>query len=271
MSFHAKYSSLGHPNRIWVFSAIEGRTERLRVAHQKVFEKFQPSDRIVYTGNYLGGENSNPIGTMSDLLLFRRSILALPGSMADDIVYLRGIQEELWRSILRLQMSINASDTVAWIQRRHPEVDSLLKAYGSSLDEASKVAREGVLNLTRWGASLQNNQRQFPGHEKFFTCLRRAAFTENRHSNDNNLLFVHAGIDPQRALIDHEDEFWWASKNFNLYQEPYRPFRLVVRGYDPEHQGMHISPAFISLDGGGTKLVCAEMTAEGDIKELITT
>lgn len=269
MSFQAKFSNLGQPNRIWVFSAIEGRADRLRAAHQNVYEKFAPGDRIVYTGNYFGGTQADPLGTMNDLLVFRRSILALPGSMVNDIVYLRGIQEELWRSLLRLQMSINASDTVAWIARRHPEVDSLLRLYGSSLDEASRVAREGVLNLTRWAAALQNHQRQFPGHEKFFTTLRRAAFTENPGSNDNNLLFVHAGIDPRRALIEQEDEFWWSSKNFNLYQEPYRPFRTVVRGYDPEHQGMHLGSAFVSLDGGGRQLICAEMMPDGRIAELI--
>lgn len=273
MSFHTKFTSLGHPNRIFAVSAVHGEADRLRIIHQKVFDRFSPGDRIVYTGNYFAGSRAQPMETMDDLLRFRRSLLAQPGVMPGDFVYLRGIQEELWRNLLRLQMSLNAGDTVNWIIKNHPEMDSLLRVYNSSLEEATRVAREGVMNLTRWAATLQNSQRQHPGHEKFFTVLRRAAFTENKHSNDNNLLFVHAGIDPQKPLTDQEDQFWWASKNFNSHPDSFRPFRAVIRGYDPEHQGMHVGQAFISIDSGcgyGGKLTCAEMTASGDIRELIS-
>lgn len=273
MSFYAKFSSLGQPRRIFALSAIHGDAERLKAIHRHVYDRFTPGDRIVYTGNYLGSTApAQPIETMNEILRFRVALLARPGAMATDFVYLRGIQEELWRHLLRMQMSINAVDTVNWIRNHYPDMDGMLQAYGSSLDEAARIAREGVMNLTRWGAALLTAQRQHAGHEKFFTVLRRAAFTESAESNDNNVLFVHAGIDTTRALVEQEDQFWWASKGFNGHPSPYKPFRRVIRGYDPEHKGMHIGPAYISLDGGcgyGGKLHCAEMSASGEIAELI--
>jgi serine/threonine protein phosphatase 1 len=272
MSFKTKFSSLGHPNRIWVVSAIHGELTRLTSIHKAVYEKFQPGDRLVYTGNYLGGTAAKPVETLDELLHFRRTLLAIPGLQPDDIVYLRGMQEELWGKLLQLQFAPNAGQVIDWMAAHHPDIDSIVRAYGSSLGEAARITREGILNLTRWSTALKNRIRAEPGHEKFFTVLRLAAFTENRHSNDNNLLFVHAGIDPARPLAAQGDQFWWAFKGFNGIKERYLPFRAVIRGHDPEQQGIHISSAVISLDGGsgrGGQLICARMSDAGEVLEIL--
>lgn len=275
MSFKIRYTNLGHPNRIWTVSAVHGDVDRLAALHRAMFEKFSPGDRIVYTGNYFAGAaQPAPLETMRELLFFRRALIARPGVIADDIVYLRGIHEELWRTLLQIQMSLNARRTIEWISERHPEVDALLRAYGSSLDEAQRIAREGILNLTKWSTTLKANIRQHAGHEKFFTVLRRAAFTENRHDQGNNILFVHAGIDPDKPFIEQQDEFWWNSKGFNAMKEPLSPFRAIIRGHDPEKQGVHVGDASISIDGGcgyGGQLVCAQISDAGRVMELIST
>jgi hypothetical protein len=110
--------------------------------------------------------------------------------------------------------------------------------------------------------------RRHPGHEKFFSVLRRAAFTEHTTSNDNNLLFVHAGLDPQLPLISQGDNFWWAFRQFSGIQEAYHPFKSVIRGFDPDHQGLKIGPVTVSLDGG-SQLLCAEMSGQGDVLEIL--
>jgi serine/threonine protein phosphatase 1 len=140
------------------------------------------------------------------------------------------------------------------------------------LTELSRISREGILNLTRWSMVLKTRIRSEPGHEKFFTVLRLAAFTENKHSNDNNLLFVHAGLDPARPLAAQRDQFWWSFKGFNQMTAPYLPFRSVIRGHDPERQGVHVGPAVISLDGGcghGGQLVCAQLSNIGEVLEIL--
>jgi hypothetical protein len=272
MSFKNKFSNLGQPNRIWTVSAIHGELERLVAIHKSVFDKFRPGDRLVYTGNYLGGPSARPKQTLDELLHFRRTLMALPGVENNDIVYLRGIQEELFGKLLQLQFAPNAGQVVGWMAERHPDIDVLLRAYGSSLPDATRVAREGIMSITRWTTFLKNAIRSEPGHEKFFTVLRLAAFTENKQSNDNNLLFVHAGIDTDKPLAAQGDQFWWASKGFNKIEEPYAPFRAVIRGHDPEKGGIHIGRNVMSIDGGsgrGGKLVCAHLSPTGDVIELL--
>lgn len=271
MTANTKFSNLGQPNRIWTVSAIHGQLGRLASIHKAIYEQFKPGDRLVYTGNYLGGQDAQPLETLNELLYFRRTLLALPGMEADDIVYLRGRQEELWSKVLQLQFASNASLVVEWMVQHSPEIHSILCAYGSSLEELRRVAREGVMSLTRWSAVIKGHMRAQPGHEKFFTVLRRAAFTTDPHSNDNNLLFVHAGLNPARQLADQGDEFWWATKNFNAMQ-PYSTFKSVVRGHDPDHGGIHIGQSSISLDGGcghGGQLVCARLSGAGEVLEIL--
>ena len=272
MSFKTKFFNLGHPNRIWVVSAIHGQIERLVQIHQAVYEKFKPGDRLVYTGNYLGGANAKPVETLDEILHFRRTLMAKPGVMAEDIVYLRGIQEELFGKLLQIQFAPNAGQVTDWMMKHHPDIDSVLQGYGASLAELSRIGREGILNLTRWSMALKLRIREEPGHEKFFTVLRLAAFTEHKSSNDNNLLFVHAGLDPAKPLSAQVDQFWWSFKGFNDIAAPYLPFRSVIRGHDPERQGVKVSPAFVTLDGGcghGGQLVCAQMSNVGEVIEIL--
>jgi serine/threonine protein phosphatase 1 len=265
-----KFSNLGQASRIWTIAAIHGQLDRLTAIHKALFDKFRPGDRVVYTGNYLGGDGAQPLRTLDEILYFRRTLMAVPGVEDDDIVFLRGRQEELWSKILQLQFAPNACQVVEWIAQNAPEIDSILKGYGSSLDDLGRVAREGVMSLTRWSGVVKGNMRAQAGHEKFFTVLRRAAFTENSPSNDNTLLFVHAGLNPARGLTDQGDEFWWSTKNFNS-MAPYAPFKSVVRGHDPDRGGIHIGESSVSLDGGcgrGGQLVCAHISGTGDILEI---
>jgi hypothetical protein len=272
MSFQNRFSNLGHPNRIWTVSAIHGQCDRLLSIHKAIYDKFTPGDRLVYTGNYLGGQDAQVLETMDELLHFRRTLMALPGIHAEDIVYLRGIQEQIWSKLLQLPFAPSGIQVVEWLTSRHPEMDSILQAYGSSLTDAARIAREGVMSMTRWTGTLKNTLRAHPGHEKFYTVLRRAAFTTDRHSNDNHLLFVNAGFNPLLSLDDQGDHFWWSSRDFNLIEKPYAPFRAVIRGYDPDRHGVHIGSATISLDGGcghGGQLVCARLSDTGDVQELL--
>jgi hypothetical protein len=267
MSFKNKFSNLGQPRKIWVVAAVHGACDRLVTLHKTLFDKITSGDRLLYTGNYLCGPNSLPIKTIDEVLHFRRSLLAKPGMQPEDFIYLRGIQEELWGKLLQLQFMPSPRQVIDWMQQKHPEMEHVLNGYGSSFDDASRAAREGVLSMTKWTSALKLALRQNPGHEKFFSILHRAAFTECPASNDN-LLFVHAGLDPQLPLVSQGDNFWWASRQFSQIQETYHPFKSVIRGFDPDHQGLKIGPSTISLDGGG-QLLCAEMSGHGDVLEIL--
>ena len=272
MSFKTSFCNLGQPRRIWTVSAVRGQLERLALIHNHIFEHCRPGDRVLYTGNYFAGAKAAPAATLDELLYFRRSLLARPGMMPDDFVYLRGVQEELWSKLLQIHFAPSARNVVEWIAAHHPEMDSLLSCYGSSLTDVARTAREGIVPLTKWTIYLREQMRARPGHEKFFTLLRRAAFTEHRadpaRSNETNILFVHGGLDPQRPLTAQGDSFWWAARSFGGMQEPYYPFRTVIRGCDPDGGGVKVGTVSVSLDGGcgrGGQLVCAQIAPDGEV------
>lgn len=272
MTFSSKFSNLGAPEKIWVVSAIHGEKDRLVKLHKTIFDKFSPKDRLVYTGNYLCGKRADPIGTLDEILYFRRTLMAKNLIEPQQLIYLRGIQEELWNKILQLPFAQSAKDVLEWMIREYPEMDALLKTYRTSLEDGLRIAREGVLSLTKWSAHLRASLRENPGHEAFFSTLHRAAFTEQAGaSGQGNLLFVHAGIDPERPLLSQGDRFWWGFKQFDQMAHPYAPFKSVVRGYDPTGKGVQIGPVTISLDGTtpyGRQLICAEMSGKGDVLEV---
>lgn len=271
-SFSEKFTNLGAPRKIWTVAAVHGQRASLARVHEKIMAEFTPGDRVVYTGNYLCAvKDAKPREVIDDLLSFRRTLMAKPGVMAEDIIYLRGVQEELWTKLTQIQMAQSPRQILEWISQSYPEMDTLLGAYGTSLLEAGRVAREGILSLTRWSGALKKSLREHAGAEKFFTSLRRAAFTDQQQSNDNNILFVHAGINPSKPLTEQNDQFWWAHKNFAAMQLPYAPFRTVVRGSDPQGGGVKVADINVSLDGGcgkGGQLVCAQLTPSGEVLDV---
>lgn len=272
MSFSTRFSNLGDPRRIWTISAINGEYHRLAALHRSIYDGFVPGDRLVYTGNYFCGATGNASATFDEILLFRRSLMARDAIKPEDIVYLRGMQEEIWSKILSLPYAPDRETVVQWISQAHPEIQSLLKIYGADFSLASRIAREGVLSTTKWVTALKQAIRETKGHEAFFNTLRRAAFTDHSKSNDNNLLFVHSGINPDVPLTSQGDCFWTAAKNFNYAMTPYAPFGKVIRGHDPEHRGMFVGHHRISLNAGERhrgKLVCARMTAYGLMQDVI--
>src|SRR5258708_37621348 len=55
-----------------------------------------------------------------------------------------------------------------------------------------------------------------PGHFQLMAALRRAAYTD-----DNSLLFVAAGLDPERPLSEQSDSFWWGGASFARLDHAY--------------------------------------------------
>lgn len=235
--------------------------------HDTLFPLIQPGDRLLYLGNYIG-HGPQPAQTIDELLTFRRTVLALPGVLPSDITYLRGGQEEMWQKLTQLQFARNPVDTLLWMLGNG--LSSTLTAYGLNPHDGLEAAQGGVMSLTRWTSRVRNAVRRKRGHEIFTSQWRRAAFTTEKSGAP--LLFVHAGINPARPLGDQGDSFWWAGKNFNDITLPYDPFQKVVRGYDPNHGGLHLNCVTATIDGGcgfGGDLICAGFGADGQLFELL--
>ncbi|NQW08336.1 MAG: hypothetical protein HQ481_00445 [Alphaproteobacteria bacterium] len=245
--------------RVWAIAAIHGQAEILARLHDAVGARFVPGDRLVYLGNVLGG--GDVAGTLAELLRFRRSVLALPPLyLPEDVVFLRGRQEEMWHKLLQIHFAPKPKDLLTWMLSRG--VDATLAAYGGDRDQGFAAAAEGMVALTRWTARLKAAMQAVPGHQPWFADLRRYA-----HTGPGGVLFVHAGLDPTRPLAEQRDAFWWESGAFAGAAGGYAGFARIVRGFDPDGGGWREDGAALTIDsgcgrGGGLTAVCFAPSGE---------
>lgn len=250
--------------RVWTVGAAHGMRGKLSALHEVLWDRFQAGDRLVYLGNYMG-LGPDVIGTIDELVAFRTGILCRAGMEPEDIVFLRGAQEEMWRKLLQIQFAPAPLDVFEWMMGRG--VEATLAAYGGTRTDGVGRCRGGPLALTRWTNGLREAMRRHPGHEDVMISLRQAAMTEGRE-----LLFTHAGVDPTRALDAQGDVFWWGSSRFAALSEPYEGFRTVVAGFRADHPGIDAAGYSTVLDGGcgfGGTLVAACFDLDGRMADRI--
>jgi serine/threonine protein phosphatase 1 len=258
------FARLVRPQRIWAVAAIHGEAARLAALQARLAQRLEKGDRLVYLGGYLG-HGSEILRTLDELVAFRRLFLARRLAFLDDIVFLRGSQEEMWQKLLQLQFAPNPREVLQWMLDHG--VGATLEAYGGDPRQGLAAAREGALALTRWTASLRSAVDAQPGHRQLLTSLKRYALTE-----DGALLFVHAGVDPGKPLDLQRDVLWWGGVNILELEAPYGSFRRLIRGYDRRHGGLLEGAFAVSIDGGsgfGGPLLAACLAPDGTLIDQI--
>lgn len=258
------FATLRGGGRIWAVAAIHGELARLKALHARLAGDFRPGDQLVYLGDTFG-YGTEVRATVDEMLTFRRFVIAQPGVAVEDVVFLRGAQEEMWQKLLQLQFAPNPVDVLRWMVDHG--IKATVEAYGGNVEEGFSAAREGILALTRWTGTLRQNMRAHDGHTTLMSVLKHAAFTD-----DNTLLFVHAGLDPSRPLSAQVDAFWWGNGGFDLLDGPYGGFALVVRGSDRSRTGLRTGPFSATLDAGcgfGGPLIAACFGSDGSILQTI--
>ena len=265
---HDQYlADLGHPDRVWSVPAIHGDLSKLTVIHDYILERFQCGDRVVYHGNYTGyGEDA--VACVDEILTFRRLLLSVRGVKCEDLVYLRGQQEEIWEKLIQLQFAPDSTNVLLWMLGNG--LSPTLYSYKLSPHDGIEACRAGVIALTKWTQKVRDALRAFPGHEIFHTQLKRAALTAQ--NAEYPMLFVHAGLDPCKPLQSQGDCFWWPRTPFENITAPYLPFQKVIRGYDPQHGGLRLNCITATLDAGcgfGGALATAAFMRSGEITDVV--
>ncbi|WP_334127961.1 hypothetical protein [Sneathiella sp.] len=262
--YNEKFGCLACAKRVWAVASIHGEAEALKALHDEIARRWKSGDRLVYLGNYLG-RGGAVREVLDELLSFRINRLCLPGMMPEDIVFLRGAQEEIWRGLLQIQLAPQPASLLEWMLAN--DVGGALAAYGETAENAKRHIREGILATTKWTNRLREQMRAYPGHNDIFIALRRAAYTEN-----GELLFVHAGLDPARPVIEQNDDFWWGHPRFKSLDKSYYGFAKVICGYERQHRGLTVMPYTVTIDGGsgfGGELLAACFTMDGEIADQI--
>lgn len=257
--------------RIWAVAAIHGEAERLAALHDRMAEEIDGGDRIVYLGNYFGyGPDGREV--LDELIRFRRWFLSFPPYMdGDDIVFLRGAQEEMWGKLTQLQFATEPAAVLDFMAARG--MGEALAAFGADLEEARRAARDGTLALTYWCNRLRDRLRVIPGHESFIAALARAALVAPA-GDRGGTLFVHCGLDPEKPLDAQADAFWWAPRSFARLDTAFQgTFTRVVRGFDPEAAGVVDRALTLSIDAGagrGGPLTAVRLSPTGKLEKRYT-
>lgn len=230
------------PCRVWAVGAIHGEADRLRALHDLMAPELKAGDKLVYLGNVIG-RGPAVRDTVDELLRFRREFLSIPGNCVGDYAILRGRQEEMLHKLLELQFAVNPRDVLRWMvdQGAGPTID----AYGGTVRDGEVACAQGAVAVTRWTQSLRAGMTAAPGHRAFLSSLKHAAYTA-----DGTLVFVHAGLDPERPLDAQGDGLWWNTAGFESMSAPFFGTERVVRGLDPERKGAVETAFTLSLDGG---------------------
>ena len=147
-----KFGIVENARRVWAIGAIHGSRSHLAELHTRLESRLKSGDKLVYLGNYLGRGDAI-IETVNELLLFRRALLARFNLVDDDILYLRGSQEEMWQKLTQLQIAQNPAQVLEWMLAQG--VDATLEAYGVGRERARMRCREGPLALARWSVELR--------------------------------------------------------------------------------------------------------------------
>ncbi len=257
--------TLRQAERIWAVGAIHGDLEKLEAVHDALAIQLQDGDRIVYLGNTIGyGPDS--VGVIDELLRFRCWFLGRPPFVhVEDLVFLRGAQEEMFQRLLQIQFAKDPDTVFTWMLERG--LRATLESYGADIADAKNRCREGTLALTYWTSSVRDSLRRHKGHDTFFSHLKQAAYRD-----DGAVLFVSAGLDTNKPITAQSDAFWWAARSFETVDAPYRGFQRVVRGVDVEPRGLVRTPYTLSIDGGsgrGGTLIAICLSAEGKVLETI--
>ena len=237
----AVVADLGSPQRIWVIGAIFGRAERLADAHKLVREQFRKGDRLIYLGNMWGQKTDCDathcqIGrALLDIQHLRQTLLAQTGCQEDDIVYLRGAQEEMLHKLMQIQFAPCPGEVLAWMLDHG--VAATIESYGIDVDTARQAARAGTMALTRWTQHLRHAVNSSPGHRHLLNSLKHVAMLKRDVTAGNKgALFASAGLPPASPLSTRNDSYWWSCSAFEKATAAPTGFDCVFRGYCPEKE-----------------------------------
>ncbi len=253
MTENAPFATLRVSRLSWAVGAVHGEARKLRALHVALSRKINPGDYLIYTGNVLG--RGPAVGeAMFEMLSFRRYFIARPGVEPGDVIFLRGGQEEMWERTLDLHRARAPAPVMEWMLRHG--LGATLAAYGAAAEDAMEAAQAGGEKLRRWVAVLRATMAARDGCASFMDALVHYAKTEH-----DTLMFVNSGINPERALDEQGDAFWWGGPLFDELTSFYKGGTRVIRGYDPKRRSVASHEGWATIDsgcgfGGGLTAAC---------------
>ena len=221
---HSQFVEFKNTRNIWAIGSIHSNLDSFELIKENILKNFSKKDKLVFLGNVIGLGNKAK-ETLSSVIDMRNYLLSKFYLKSEDVVFLRGAQEEMFLKLLQLHTAPNPQDIIKWMFEHG--VDKTVESYGFARNEIEQISFQGTLSINRWTSLLNKCLKKIPGHYEYFTNLRHAAFEESK-----KILFVNRGVDISRPLSAQSDCFWWGYQNFSKLNEPYKTFNKIVRGYE---------------------------------------
>ena len=266
MTIKNKFHEFKKTNRIWAIGSLHSNVNSFQNIKNFIFSNFSNGDKLIFLGNVIGfRDNSKEI--ISEVLSLRLNLMAKFQLKHDDIVFLRGAQEEMFTKLLQLQIAPNPIEIIDWIFSHG--VDQIITSYGFSPDEFKNVASQGTIQINKLTSKLNHQITIASGHKEYFSNLKHAAYSESKE-----VLFVNRGVDLSRPLSAQNDCFWWGYQNFSLINKPYSTFKRIVRGYqsnphnDLENSKSRILCTLFRQPLENNKILAGIFSNNGEILEL---
>jgi len=261
-----KFQEFANTNRIWAIGSLHSSIDSFQSIKKYILSNFKNGDKLIFLGNIIGYNNYSK-EIITDVLNLRFSLMAKFNLVHEDIVFLRGAQEEMFSKLLQLQIAPNPREIINWIFSHG--VDQTLVSYDFEPDQFRNIATQGTIQINKLTSRLNKKISETPGHKEFFSNLKHAAF-----NSDMEVLFVNRGVDLSRPLSAQNDCFWWGYQNFSLINRPYNTFRRIVRGYQSnahnnlEHSKNRILCTLFKQPLENNKILAGLFAKNGDIIEL---
>ncbi len=266
MSNKSKFQEFRDINKIWAIGSLHSNIKSFQSIKQYIFENFEKGDKLIFLGNVIGFRN-NSKEIITEILKLRFNLMAKFKLNNNEIVFLRGAQEEMFSKLLQLQIAPNPQEIIEWIFSHG--VDKTIISYGLNPNDFVSVASQGTIQINKLTSKLNNIISDVAGHKEFFSNLKHAAYSDTKE-----VLFVNRGVDISRPLSAQFDCFWWGYQNFSLINKPYNTFKRIVRGYqsnphnDLENSKKRILCTLFRQPLNNDKILAGIFAKNGDILEL---
>jgi len=260
------FVEIKYSKKIWAVGSIHSHLNAFNSIKKHLLSNFNKGDCLVFLGNVIGlGNNSKE--TLSSLIDLRYQLMSKFLLNHEDIIFLRGAQEEMILKLLQLQTAPNPNDIVLWMFNHG--VDKTIESYGFNKEDAINISTQGTLSISKWTTKLNQAISSNPGHKQYFSNLKHAAF-----SNSKKILFLNRGVDVLRPLSVQNDCFWWGYQNFSKLNKPYNSFMRIVRGYQSSssndlHKSKHkIVCSLFQQPLTNNKIIAGTFNNNGEILDL---
>ncbi len=151
MNTDNKFQEFSNTDRIWAIGSLHSSVESFQSIKNYILSNFKNGDKLIFLGNLIGYNNQSK-EIITDVINLRFSLMANFNLDHEDIVFLRGAQEEMFSKLLQLQTAPNPREIIDWIFSHG--VDQTLLSYDFEPDLFRNVATQGTIQINKLTSKL---------------------------------------------------------------------------------------------------------------------